>query len=108
MNLAIVAAVRQHLLRRIAYGLLSLLGGIFGYVRAQSKASLISGSISGVLLIFAAFLQVRGIPEGLILARIITLVLLVVFVIRLVKTRKFMPAGLMVVAGVITLSLLFS
>lgn len=100
MNLAIVAA--------IAYGFLSLLGGIFGYIRAQSKASLISGSISGVLLLFAAFLQIQGMTEGLILARIITLVLLVVFIIRLVKTRKFMPAGLMVLAGVITLSLLFS
>lgn len=100
MNLAIVAA--------IAYGFLSLLGGILGYVRAQSKASLISGTISGLLLVFAAFLQIQGRTEGLILARIVTLVLLAVFIIRLIKTRKFMPAGLMVVFGVVTLSFLFS
>ncbi len=63
------------------YGLLSLLGGIFGYVTPRSKASLISGSLSGVLLMFAAFLEVRAMTEGLRLALIVTLVLLVVFII---------------------------
>jgi uncharacterized membrane protein (UPF0136 family) len=29
--------------------------------------------------------------------------LIIVFVIRLVKTRKFMPAGIMIIAGVATL-----
>jgi uncharacterized membrane protein (UPF0136 family) len=43
MNPAIIAA--------IAYGILSICGGIIGYVQAQSKPSLISGTISGLLLI---------------------------------------------------------
>jgi uncharacterized membrane protein (UPF0136 family) len=37
------------------YGLTSLIGGIIGYVKADSKASLIAGGVSGLLLlIFAA------------------------------------------------------
>jgi uncharacterized membrane protein (UPF0136 family) len=42
------------------------------------------------------------------LATIVAIVLVAVFAVRLSKTRKFMPAGLMVLAGVLTLlSLVF-
>lgn len=100
MNLAVFAA--------IAYGLLAFCGGIFGYVRAQSKPSLISGCVSGILLLIAAWLLLQNLAIGLILARIVTLVLIVVFAIRLVKTKKFMPAGIMLIAGAIALALLFA
>ncbi|NJL41680.1 MAG: hypothetical protein HC840_14860 [Leptolyngbyaceae cyanobacterium RM2_2_4] len=95
MNLAIVAA--------IAYGILSIVGGIIGYAQAQSKASLISGSISGALLILGGILTLIGRGWGLWLAAIVTLALIIVFVVRLSKTRKFMPAGLMIIAGGATL-----
>ncbi|MGV2826430.1 TMEM14 family protein [Myxosarcina sp. GI1(2024)] len=100
MNLTVFAAT--------AYGAIVLCGGIIGYVRAKSKASLVSGCLSGILLIIAAWLQLQNLAVGLILARIITLLLMVVFVIRLVKTKKFMPAGIMLITGAITLALLFS
>ena len=32
------------------YGIFSLAGGIIGYVKAKSTASLVAGSLSGVLL----------------------------------------------------------
>ncbi|HEY9620413.1 MAG TPA: TMEM14 family protein [Crinalium sp.] len=89
----------------IAYGILALIGGIIGYVQAKSTASLFSGSVSGVLLIVAGILQLQGIAWSGILAAIITAVLVVVFIVRLVKTRKFMPAGLMIIAGAIALIL---
>jgi uncharacterized membrane protein (UPF0136 family) len=92
MTLGIVAA--------IAYGLLAIIGGIIGYKQAQSKMSLISGSVSGVLLVLGGILQLQGINAGLILAAAIAAVLLVVFTIRLSKTRKFMPSGLMLIAGI--------
>jgi uncharacterized membrane protein (UPF0136 family) len=38
-------------LATLAFGLLALLGGVQGYVRKGSKASLLAGSISGLLLI---------------------------------------------------------
>ena len=87
----------------ITYGILAMIGGIIGYVQAQSKASLISGSVSGLLLIFSGVMQLQGYTWGIILATVVTVVLVVVFAIRLAKTRKFMPAGLMTVLGVASL-----
>ncbi|MEH2349785.1 MAG: TMEM14 family protein [Nostoc sp.] len=49
MNLSIIAA--------FAYGILAIAGGIIGYTQARSRVSLLSGSISGLLLILAAYLQ---------------------------------------------------
>ncbi|MGB3403658.1 MAG: TMEM14 family protein [Microcoleaceae cyanobacterium] len=95
MSIGIIAA--------IAYGLLALVGGVMGYQKAKSKISLISGGISGVLLILAGILAFNGIDSGLILAAFISAVLIVVFTIRLVKTKKMMPAGLMIVTGLIAL-----
>lgn len=98
MNLGFIAA--------IAYGILALIGGIIGYVQAKSKASLISGIISGLLLIISAVLQLQGQSLGLILAIVVTAVLVIVFTIRLAKTRKFMPAGLMIILGLVSLGLM--
>lgn len=100
MNLSIIAA--------FAYGILAIAGGIIGYIQATSKVSLISGSISGLLLIFAAYFQLQGQSWGAILAVIVTGVLVVVFAIRLVKTRKFMPAGLMTILGILALGVMVS
>ena len=92
----------------IAYGVLAVVGGIMGYVQAQSKASLISGSISGLLLIVAGVMQLQGQAAGLTLATVVTSVLVIVFAIRLIKTRKFMPAGLMSLLGIVSLGLMVS
>ena len=40
----------------IVFGLLTIVGGVIGYVKAGSTASIIAGSISGLLLLVAAFL----------------------------------------------------
>ncbi|MGE5656037.1 MAG: TMEM14 family protein [Actinomycetota bacterium] len=98
MNLGIVTA--------IAYGLLTFVGGLIGYAKAKSKASLISGSLSGLLLILAGVVQLQGQSWGLILATVVAAVLVIVFIGRLVKTRKLMPAGLMILGGLVSLALL--
>ncbi len=95
MNPGVVAA--------IAYGILAIVGGIIGYVQAKSKASLISGIISGLLLVTAGVMQLQGQGLGLILALVVTIALIIVFAMRLAKTRKFMPAGLMTALGVAAL-----
>lgn len=95
MNLSIIAA--------FAYGILAIAGGIIGYTQARSRVSLLSGSISGLLLILAAYLQLQGQTWGSILAVLVTGVLVVVFAFRLAKTRKFMPAGLMTILGMLSL-----
>ncbi|WP_193372244.1 TMEM14 family protein [Nostoc punctiforme] len=98
MNLSIIAA--------FAYGILAIAGGIIGYIQARSKVSLLSGSISGFLLILAAYFQLQGQTWGSILAVLVTAVLVVVFAVRLAKTRKFMPAGLMTILGMVALAVM--
>jgi uncharacterized membrane protein (UPF0136 family) len=98
MNLGTIAS--------LAYGILAIVGGVMGYAQAQSKASLLSGSISGLLLLVGGVMQLQGQVWGLILAAIVTAVLVIVFAIRLAKTRKFMPAGLMIIVGLLSLGLM--
>ena len=95
-------------LAAIAYGITSIAGGIFGYAQAKSQVSLILGSISGTILIVAAWAQLQELAIGLTIAQIVTFLLVGVFAMRLFKTRKFMPAGLMLGLGLITLVCLFA
>lgn len=98
MTVATVAA--------IAYGILALVGGIMGYVKVKSKISLISGSSSGVLLLACAVLMLQGYTWSAIAAGGITAILIITFIMRWVKTRKVMPAGLMVILGIPALILM--
>lgn len=87
----------------IAYGILAVVGGILGYLKVQSKPSLISGIVSGALLVVGGIAAAQGASWGLTLSTIVTIALIIVFALRLWKTRKFMPAGLMLVAGIVAL-----
>ncbi|TAE58799.1 MAG: hypothetical protein EAZ76_14865 [Nostocales cyanobacterium] len=100
MNLGIFAA--------FGYGILVLIGGIIGYIQVKSQVSLISGIISGLLIIIAAYCQLQGITWGLALAGVVTGFIVTFFAIRLAKTRKFMPAGLMVIFGVLALVIILN
>jgi uncharacterized membrane protein (UPF0136 family) len=104
----LVSAMSLGIITAIAYGVLAIVGGIMGYVKAKSKASLISGSISGLLVILGGVMQLQGQAWGLIIAAIVTAVLVIVFAMRLAKTRKFMPAGLMSVLGVVALGVMLN
>jgi uncharacterized membrane protein (UPF0136 family) len=77
------------------YIILLLVGGMFGFLKAGSKVSLITSSIAAALLVFAATPGIFTVPFRRILADVIMAILLVVFAIRLTKTKKFMPSGLM-------------
>ncbi len=100
MNVAIIAA--------IAYGILAIVGGVMGYMQAQSKISLLAGCGCGLLLLVSAGVQVQGQAWGLLAAIGVTVILLLAFVSRLLKTRKFMPAGLMLILGVPALGVMIS
>ena len=82
---------------------LLIVGGLMGFLKAGSKISLISSLIFAVLLaLFAA--QVIPWPPG---ADIVLLLLVVVFLMRYLKTKKFMPSGLMIVLTLVALALRF-
>ncbi|MCI0657350.1 MAG: hypothetical protein L0170_09805 [Acidobacteria bacterium] len=93
-------------LTSLIYGSLVLAGGIMGYRKAHSRASLLSGLLSAAFLILAAILIFRGDPIGLRLATVVALLLLVFFAMRWLKGKKFMPAGLMVMSSALALALL--
>jgi uncharacterized membrane protein (UPF0136 family) len=81
----------------VIYGLLVAIGGLIGYAKAKSKVSLISGLGSGLVLAIAAYLSSKGSSNGLTLATIVAVILLIVFSIRWSKTKTFMPSGLMAI-----------
>lgn len=87
----------------IIYGVVAIIGGIIGFTTSQSKASIISGSISGAGLLIAGVAAAQNQEWGKIVGMAISALLVIVFIVRLIKTKKFMPAGLMILGGVVTL-----
>ena len=75
------------------YIVLLVIGGLIGFFKGKSKVSLVMS------VCFAAALCLCA--EGIIFypraADIFLVALLVVFAFRLAKTKKFMPAGLMLI-----------
>ena len=81
------------------YIVLLLIGGLIGFFKGKRQVSLImSASFAAVLVLCALDIIFKAYVADIIMA-----VLLVVFAIRLAKTKKFMPAGLMLVATVAAL-----
>jgi uncharacterized membrane protein (UPF0136 family) len=85
----------------MVFGLLTIAGGIMGYVKAGSTASLIAGSISGLLLLVAAFLLPSHVLIGLALGGIVSLLLIGYFLPAFFRTGKMMPAGMMSLLSVL-------
>jgi uncharacterized membrane protein (UPF0136 family) len=85
----------------IVFGLLTIAGGIIGYVKAGSVPSIIAGTITGVLLLIAALLLPENRLWGLGLALITSLLLAGQFVPKFIRTGKVMPAGMMSILSVI-------
>ncbi len=85
----------------IAFGLLTIVGGIVGYASKGSMASIIAGSISGLALLVAAFLLPHNIVAGLVLAALVSVLLAGRFVPAFLETGALMPAGMMSVLSVI-------
>ncbi len=85
----------------IIFGLLTIAGGAMGYAKAGSTISLIAGSISGVLLLVAAFLLPGNVVVGLVLGGMVSLVLVGKFLPDFLRSGKMMPAGMMSILSVI-------
>lgn len=87
------------------YILLLLVGGLIGFFKGKSKVSLITSSVFAAILVLTLLPGVFQPIFARNLANIIMALLLVVFAVRLAKTRKFMPSGLMLVVTVLALAL---
>jgi uncharacterized membrane protein (UPF0136 family) len=85
----------------IIFGVLTIAGGIIGYVKASSTPSIIAGSITGILLLIGAWLLPEHAVAGLLTILIVSLILAAQFVPKFIKTGKAMPAGMMSILSVI-------
>lgn len=82
------------------FGLITLAGGVQGFLSAGSKASLIAGGVSGVLLLLAGGLVQTGkVMPGLILGLIVTLGLAGRFLPKFLKEGGMWPAGVEGILG---------
>jgi len=85
----------------IVFGILTIAGGIIGYVKAGSMPSIIAGSITGILLLLSAFLLPDHVAAGLAIGLITSLLLAGQFIPKFIRTGKAMPAGMMSILSVI-------
>lgn len=85
----------------LVYAVLMSVGGIIGFRKSQSKASLIAGLGSGIALVGAYVASMSNIQVGLYCGIGITWALLIVFGIRIAKTKKFMPSGMLLAISAI-------
>jgi uncharacterized membrane protein (UPF0136 family) len=87
------------------FGVMTIVGGVMGYVKAHSTASIVAGSIAGILLIFAGVLVASKTQPGLILGLLISLALAGRFIPAFATKGGWMPAGLMSALSVIAIIL---
>jgi uncharacterized membrane protein (UPF0136 family) len=85
------------------YGVLSLVGGVMGYVKAKSRASLIAGGASGLLLIASAALATAYPVAGFAIASVISLALVARFARSAIAKRPSPVAYVMVGGGLAVL-----
>ena len=83
------------------YIVLLIIGGLIGYLKAKSKVSLIMSAVFAAALSLCA----AGIIFQYYVADILLALLIVVFAMRVAKTKKFMPGGLMLIITIVALAL---
>ena len=84
------------------YGVVLILGGILGFVKAGSTISLLTGLTSGLLVFLSCKIGTTKPKEGYLYVAAISLVLAIFFTIRFAATSHFMPNGLMLVLSTMT------
>ena len=83
-----------------AYIILLVIGGLIGFFKGKSKVSL----LMSVFFAAALSLCATGIMKSFV-ADLLLVALIVVFAMRLAKTKKFMPAGMMLIITIAALAL---
>lgn len=85
----------------LGFGVLTIAGGIMGYVKAGSVVSVVAGAVTGVLLIISGLILSQHRELGLALGLFTSAILAAQFIPRALRTRRVMPGGIMSVLSVI-------
>jgi uncharacterized membrane protein (UPF0136 family) len=89
------------------YAALLAVGGVMGFVKARSHASLVSGLLSAGFALVALGLALAKYRWGLPLGSALAVVLFVLFGYRYaLRSRRFMPSGLLAVVSLVVLAVL--
>jgi uncharacterized membrane protein (UPF0136 family) len=83
----------------LAYGLVALIGGLIGFIKAGSVASLVAGGASGVILLVGAALVGKKPKAGLIIALLLSLLLIGRFASASVKSGAVSPIAIVMILG---------
>ena len=83
----------------LVYALLMAGGGIAGYTKAGSKPSLVAGLTSAVLVLVALAITFSNRGIGVWAGAVVAGLLCLVFLLRLSKTKKFMPSGMLLLVS---------
>lgn len=81
----------------VAYGILVLVGGVAGYLKARSKPSLMMGGLFGAAILLVGIGGLAGWERWPLPALALAVFLLVFFGRRYLRKRNFMPMGMLAV-----------
>ena len=87
------------------YILLLIGGGLMGFLKSKSQISLITSTVAAAILIITTIPGLLSYQFAQGIADLVMAALLIVFAIRLGKTKKFMPSGMLLIVTVVALAL---
>lgn len=83
------------------YGVLLILGGVMGKVKGNSSTSLVAGTVTGTVALVGFWTSLHDPMNGFMIGAMVGLMLTGIFISRFVRSRKFMPAGLILILSLI-------
>ena len=83
----------------LIYGVMLILGGVMGFLKAHSKVSLITGAISGLIVLLSCKIKSKS---SYLYVSAVSLILAGFFSLRFAHSHAFMPAGLMLILSTTT------
>jgi uncharacterized membrane protein (UPF0136 family) len=89
------------------YAVLLIVGGVIGFVKARSRASLIAGVVSGLIAIGCIVISATYNEDGgYSIALLLAIVLFLFFGNRALKTQKFMPSGMLSIVSILVIAVM--
>jgi uncharacterized membrane protein (UPF0136 family) len=90
------------------YGILTLFGGVMGFVQARSYASLTMGIIFGLMLLGSSIALFKKKQSAIWVSLSLVFLLDAFFTYRFIQTLRFFPAGFFSILSLIVLIALAS